>query len=211
MIFNQRVSLLLCLLLCGGIQYSEAQTTILSEDFSGGSLPAGWTNNIIDGTPGFDYWRYNNPGGRTTYAPISGNFAIFDSDNYSFGGGAEDVALETSAFDASIYVGSLTLSFDHMYRYCCAGDAAVEVYNGSAWVQVYSAGSTSVGYPTTAVSQSIDILAAAGGATNAQVRFRFTGNWSWWWAVDNVLIEGDVTTSCETVIMTKHTTFKVQN
>jgi len=165
-----------------------AQITILSEDFSGGALPTGWTNNIISGA-GVDTWRYNNPGGQTTFIPIAGNFAIFDSDNYSNNSLFENVALETSSFDASSY-SALVLNFDHMYRYCCSGDAVVEVYNGSAWVQVYSAGSSNVGYPTSTNIQSIDIFAAVAGAANAQVRFRWTGNWSWWWAVDNVRVVG---------------------
>src|SRR5690606_31998104 len=85
------------------LSYAGNAQVYINENFSGGSgatPPTGWTNNTITGQTS-DNWRYNNPGGRTTASPIAGQFAIFDSDNYSSGGGAENVALESPSFNSS--------------------------------------------------------------------------------------------------------------
>src|SRR5690606_31175236 len=66
--------------------------------------------------------------------------------------------------------------------------ADVEVYNGTTWTNVLSM-DASDGYPDPANIKSIDITAAAGGSAVAQVRFVYTGDWDYWWAIDNVLIE----------------------
>lgn len=165
-----------------------AQTSFISENFSGGSgatPPTGWTQNIISGVSS-DTWRFNNPGSRSTASPIAGQFAIFDSDNYSSGGGSENVALESPSFNTT---GSSTilLDFDHQFRHGWGGIIYVEVWNGSSWNQVFSinggSGSSTV---TTVGSESIDISTYAGNKTGVKVRFRWTGSYSWWWIVDNV-------------------------
>ncbi|MEL6589584.1 MAG: hypothetical protein AAFQ68_05865, partial [Bacteroidota bacterium] len=94
--------------------FASAQNIVLTEDFSsasGNTPPAGWNQNLISGNSAYDYWRFDNPGGRVINPPISGTFAIFDSDAYSSGGNAEDVALESPSFDASTY-GTLLLKSD---------------------------------------------------------------------------------------------------
>lgn len=163
-----------------------AQTTFISENFSGGSgatPPTGWTNNTITGQS-YDNWRFNNPGSRTTASPIAGQFAIFDSDDYSSGGGSENVALESPSFNTT---GSsvVILEFDQQFRHGFGGSAYVEVWNGSSWTSVYSITGGS-GYTTN--SQSIDISSVAANKAGVQVRFRWTGNYSWWWIVDNVVV-----------------------
>ncbi len=177
------------LLLGIGLQplFAQQVVILINEDFSSGSgstPPSGWTNNIISGA-GSDVWRYDNPEPRTINSPISGTFAIFDSDNYSLGGGAENVALESPAFDAADF-NTLNCSFDYYFNSGYGGAIYVEVYNGSSWTQVLSSTSTSAN----AASTSIDILTATNGASNAKVRFRWTGDYSWYWAVDNIVVTG---------------------
>ena len=74
-----------------------AQTNLINENFSSGSgstPPTGWTNfQLYTTVPATDLWFFNNPGTRTTYSPISGAFAIFDSDNYSNNAVFENIAL----------------------------------------------------------------------------------------------------------------------
>ncbi|MCW8136940.1 MAG: putative Ig domain-containing protein [Planctomycetota bacterium] len=156
------------------------------EGFSGGSgstPPTGWTNNIIAGDAGFDTWRYNNPGGRTINAPLAGQVAIFDSDDYSSGGGAEDVALQSPTFNAGS-VAIVYLSWDQHFQSGFGGAITVEVSDGLTWTSVYT---TTTGTPNPDF-QLLDITAATGGSTLAQVRFRWAGNWSWWWMIDNVRV-----------------------
>ena len=97
---------------------ASAQILHINENFSTGSFstpPTGWVNNIITGSATFDQWRFNNPGGRGVGgAPITAPFAIFDSDNYSSGGGAENVALESPAVNTTGYA-EVKLKWDQFY------------------------------------------------------------------------------------------------
>lgn len=157
---------------------------LLSEDFSTGTgvtPPTGWTNNEI--ISGGGKWNFNNPGMRTGNLPLAAPFAIFDSDYLETFG--EEAALESADFDASGLPGNIYLSFDHYFNDGAGGEYYVEVYNGTAWVEVL-AGTTETTNPE---HVNIDITTEADGAVDAKVRFRWVGNYSWYWIVDNVSIE----------------------
>lgn len=157
---------------------------IFSEDFAtatGTTPPTGWTNNEI--ISGGGEWFFNNPGGRGTNTPVVAPFAIFDSDYIETFG--EEAALESPVFNASTYPGSIYLSFDHYFNDGAGGEYYVEVYNGTAWVEVL-AGDLETNNPE---HVQLEITAEVDGAANAQVRFRWVGNYSWYWIVDNVKIE----------------------
>ena len=165
------------------IKHSNAQALYLSETFSGTTLPTGWTNNDIAGSG--EIWEFNNPGGRTINAPVSGNFAIFDSDNGGLLSPAEEAALESPSFNTTGGYNKVILQFDHYYNDNGSTDTAyVEVFNGSSWVTVatYNADTPN------ATREFIDITAQALNVTNAKIRFRYVGNYDWWWAVDNVSV-----------------------
>ncbi len=159
---------------------------LVSEDFSsatGSTPPSGWTNNDMDG--GGNVWEFNNPGGRTFTLPISDPAAIFDSDNYGYDNITEDCALESPLFDASSASNPIFLSFDQYFDSNYGGAIAVEVWDGSAWVQVYASTTTSPN-PEHVL---LDITSDLNGASDAQVRFHWTGDYSMYWIVDNILVE----------------------
>ena len=169
----------------------NGQTILIDEDFSGTTgttPPTGWTNNEI--LAGGGLWAFDNPGGQTLNAPITDPAAVFDSDDIGNDGNAENTALESPQFDASALAGDLILSFDHyFYTSFTTSTFYVEVYDGTQWVEILTGTTDS---PTDPVSESIDITAEVNGAANAQVRFRYEGDWSYYWIVDNVQVE-DVT------------------
>ncbi len=172
---------------CLSFTKSFAQVTLITEDFSSGSgttPPTGWSNVQDSGEPG-ELWDFDNPNSIAIGIPTVGDVAIFDSDFYGSVGANEDVSLVSPAFDASSYA-TVTLLFDHYFREGFGGAYSVDVYDGSSWNTVLS-GTTST---TNATAESIDITIAADGDVNAQVRFRWTGDWSWYWAVDNVRVVG---------------------
>ncbi len=162
-----------------------AQTTIMEEDFTGQTLPAGWSN-IDNGSSG-QVWVFNNPSTRTIGGNFDSDFAILDSDNYG-SGNSQNATLETAVFDASSYDASLLVEFDYQYRECCSSTMIVEVYNGISWatVETYTGNANYAGTSTA----SINILTAAAGASNAKVRFTYTGAYAWWFAFDNFKITG---------------------
>jgi hypothetical protein len=167
-------------------------TTFLSQDFSTvtNAPPPGWTVDVIEGDPAVDQWRFDNPGDRTLPSFLTEPVAIFDSDNVSNNDLKENVALVSPVFDAS---GSaqVYLKFDQQYLGLLDPDFGstgyVEVYDGKAWQTVATQVDDAIA-PTT-----IDISSAAAGVANAQVRFRWTGNWSYQWAVDNVQVVDELT------------------
>lgn len=168
---------------------------VLTEDFEAGlTLPTGWTNNDIAG--GGEIWTfetggeaigYNDP--NTIYyvnGEMDGNYAVFDSDGYG-GTTAENSALESPIFDCSGLT-SVTLSFNHFFTAGFGGQGFVEVSSdGIGWSQVASytgadQGASSFGF------ESIDVSADLAGQANAQIRFRWLGDFAWGWAFDNVSV-----------------------
>ncbi|MDG1778219.1 MAG: GEVED domain-containing protein [Flavobacteriaceae bacterium] len=156
----------------------------LDEDFSSATVttpPTDWINNDISVSG--NVWEFNNPGAQTLNAPISDPAAIFDSDNW--GGGTENAALESPVMDLSSASGSIILSFDHYFKSGFGGAYDVEVYDGTSWISVLSGSASSTANPA---SENIDVTTELNGVSNAQVRFRWTGDYSWYWILDNVKV-----------------------
>ena len=170
--------------------------TVLSEDFDASlNTPPGWTITDETTPPTGEVWTIETggeAGGFTAGNTLvydnggSGNYATFDSDGYGDTGTAENSTLVTPVFDASSLT-SVTLEFNTVYNGNFGGEGSIEVYDGSSWVTIQTYASETGGTPNTTVSglQSFDIPELAGVA-NAQIRFRWTGNWSISWSIDNV-------------------------
>ncbi|MFN8144540.1 MAG: GEVED domain-containing protein [Bacteroidia bacterium] len=186
-------SLLLGVVLLIGTN-SNAQI-LFSESFSGGSLPAGWTNDSLGQTP-MNVWIFNNFYSRViTGAGFDTHFAIFDSDEGSTNDGIPELAsLTTPSIDISTANGSLFLDLDEQYRSLSGplsdGSSRTISYStngGTSWtVLVFD--TTDLGYPNPAVHSRYDLSALIGIANNIMVRFTWTGSWDWWWAIDNVQV-----------------------
>lgn len=185
----KKITLLFCLLI-SSLSFSQ----IIDEDFEGGlSLPSGWTINDIAG--GGEIWTFVTGGEAVGYNPpntiyyefglLAGNYALFDSDGYG-GSIAEDAALESPAFDAS-GASNVILEFNHFFTSGFGGEGYVEVFDGTSWVQVAFYTGTDQNDSSFGL-ETIDITAEVAAATNAQVRFRWVGDFSWGWAVDNVVV-----------------------
>ena len=182
---------------------SLAQTTYINEDFASAVVttpPTGWTQQVFTGNANVDLWHFDNPGNRILNAPISNPAAIFDSDTYSNNSLAENVALETPAFDASAAT-TVWLELDHYFNGGSNGTFNIQVFDGSSWITVLS-GNTDTPNPQ---HLQLDISAEAAGNAQAKVRFRWTGNWSFWWIVDNVKIFQPLSTDAGVVAITNPT------
>ncbi|MBL7691878.1 MAG: T9SS type A sorting domain-containing protein [Flavipsychrobacter sp.] len=168
---------------------ANAQTVLFSENFSSVTLPTtpptGWTNNNITGFPG-DVWHFDNPGSRGPSSPIAAPFAVFDSRDYSNNGLVEIVALESDTFNTTGY-GIVKLKWDQYYRDDPSSIGYVEVWNGITWIAVYSVNANT----PTHEHQDIDISASAANRSGVRVRFRYTGDHSQYWIVDNISVTGN--------------------
>nr|MCU0392161.1 S8 family serine peptidase [Thermoflexibacter sp.] len=176
-------------------------TNLLFEDFNAscGTLPLGWTSNLIAGNIAFDFWRVNDdPITTLNYGklgtPAGGCFAIFDSDRFSAGGGVENVALQSPLINA-IGTSSVFLQFDHLFVSDFSAQGIVEVFDGVAWnaVATYqntTEGSIGLAGNSTPRSISINVSALLANKNTGRVRFRWVGNFGFAWAIDNVRIIG---------------------
>ncbi len=164
---------------------SLSQTYILNEDFSSafGSLPPGqWTSTSLNSVLS-DVWKFDNPGNQSLNFPIIGQFAIFDAQHYSNNNQPEESILESPVFDASIG-STIYLFFDHTFSGSGGDSGFVELFNGTSWVVVQSYIS-----PTTNPNlEVINVSSIIGGVSNAKLRFRWIGNGSNFWAVDNISV-----------------------
>ncbi|MDG5489986.1 T9SS type A sorting domain-containing protein [Psychroserpens sp. SPM9] len=187
----KKITLLLILL-----SFSFSFGQVLTEDFEGGlTIPATWTNDDIAG--GGETWAIATGGEAVGYQPpntiyytdglMSGNYALFDSDGFGGAGPAEEAALTSPAFSCAGLT-SVRLSFNHFFTAGYGGEGFVEVYDGSTWVEVaYYTGAaqenSSFGF------EQLDVSTELAGVTNAQVRFRWVGDYAWGWAFDDVIVE----------------------
>ncbi len=171
-----------CLLL---VISGYSQTYILNEDFTsanGTTAPVQWTN-ISNTSVVSDLWHFDNPGNRSIDFPVSGQFAIFDSDNYSQNGTIDEASLESPYFDASIG-NYIYLFFDHRFTGHSGDTAIVEAFNGTAWQQIINFTDSTANTQ----SEMFDVSAMFGGTANAKLRFRWKGNGVNYWAVDNISV-----------------------
>jgi hypothetical protein len=177
-----------------------AQTVYYTQNFGTNALPTGWTNDSL-GLPASNLWLFNNPYSRViTGAGFDASFAIFDSDESSTNDNIPEFAsLTTETINLSAASGQLYLLLDQQYRPLAGPSTGgssrkieMSTNNGTTWnTLVYD--SISLGYPT-AILTSYDIAAAAGSAT-VKFKFTYTGDYDWWWAIDNIKIQ-DQTNPC---------------
>ena len=166
--------------------YGNVPSTALPylEDFNNG-LSCAWS--VLD--PGGSTWEIID--NYQTSSNLNGTkFAFVDDDGAGSTAPATNVKLVSPVFNAVGY-DTLTVEFDHYWRPFTGSAGYVEVYDGSAWVQVASYTTVTLGAWSNPVHETIDVSAYQNA--DFQIRFRYDdqgGNWGWFWAVDNVELDG---------------------
>lgn len=182
------IFVVLCLF---GSSSSIGQTTIFSENFSGGILPSGWTNDSL-GLPAVDLWFFGNPYARVINgAGFDADFAIFDSDQGSTDNHVpENASLTTPDINVTTIAGVPFLELDEQYRFLSGpntgGSSRKIEYStngGSSWTTIVF-DSVDYGYPNPALHSSYQLNLT--GAATVRFRFNWIGTYDWWWAIDNV-------------------------
>ena len=162
-------------------QYDGAGTQFTG--WTGTTTQAGWTN--VDNNGSGDVWQFDNPGGRTPPPGGDASFAILDSDQYGRQNPqiSEDASLVSPVTDLSGQTAP-EIGFDTDYNVYFNATASVDLSldGGQTWSTVWN-------QTTTSVSGHIDIpIPQAAGHNDVKVRFHYTGQFDWWWAIDNVFI-----------------------
>lgn len=165
---------------------------IFSETFSSGSLPTGWANTDVSGNSA-GTWSFNNPGSRTINTTTSANgFAIFDSDKIGQDNKAESAELVTKSFSCATYA-SVNLKLEHYFRFYANSDYRISVSgdNGANYTTlVFDSTET-----TNAATLNLNISSVAAGKSQVKLKFSYKGNWSYYWAIDDILVTGQVADS----------------
>ncbi|WP_227499920.1 M14 family zinc carboxypeptidase, partial [Synechococcus sp. PCC 7335] len=172
----------------------QIATTLFSENFdgaSGATPPQGWTQVLLEGNPETDQWRFDNPGDRSFVSadPFAGPVAIYDSDALSDDDVEESATLISPTFSAADAQGAF-LQYDQWYFGFTDPEYASQIYietstdGGTTWEIAYlEDGAGQFSGP-----QLVDLTDTVAGSEEAQIRFRFDGDWSYAWAVDNIEI-----------------------
>ena len=206
---KQLLSLSIILCLAFG---AKAQRFFVSEDFNAGVMPAGWTQDTLGGNHG---WLFGLDGSTDEVGNNnidSTNMAYFDDNDLGKPNRNNTPALITPAFDNAL-AGPTTLKFDYNFReYSLIDDSLyVEVWDGSAWVNVFSVTIDDCGRYIQAVGLSdcqrlgfpranIRIDSVNGqrlANANCKVRFVYhdgdkRNDWGWYASIDNVTITAPV-------------------
>ncbi|MCB0805660.1 MAG: choice-of-anchor J domain-containing protein [Bacteroidales bacterium] len=157
-----------------------------TEEFdNGGLIPICWLN--VDQSGSGKLWEFNNPGGRTINTTSASNgFAIFDSDNYGENTGAEDCDLISPTFNFSGETYAF-IRFEHFFEanYGGAAEFAISTNGGSSWTSLDFWEPTSTGNPEVEI---YDVSSIAAGQSSVHFRWKWTGDWSWWWAIDDIMV-----------------------
>ncbi len=160
-----------------------------TQAFDATTAPKGWAVANVDhhlpgysGTPG---WTFTNPGGRTNATGGTGNFAVVDSDNAGQHS-VQDTYLTSPAFNLTAAT-TPAVQFANDLHPAVNSTATVEASldGGSTWSTVWR----NTGFPgAPGPNTQVVPLPQAAGKPTVKIRFHYTGNWSQWWAIDNVFL-----------------------
>lgn len=177
-------TLVLALLFCASI---HAQTYLINEGFAT-FPPSGWSvvNNSVTSTV---VWGASTAGPSVYPGSLNGTqFALCNADAGG-GTGMVDSTITSGTFDGTAAPGVVYLRFQQYFQLYVAGEiGAVEVFNGTSWVQVYSVTNTLGDWSPNANTQQIDITAHKNASNQVRFRYADQGNWGYWWAVDDVQV-----------------------
>jgi hypothetical protein len=170
---------------------------VFSENFNGGTMPAGWTTNNPDTS---ENWGV---GAENSFATFPSSAAFFDDNNAGEDGINSNATLTSPVINLTA-VASSKLSFKYAnMMYNDDSILKVEVFNGASWVEVFTfsgeAGDwgldpdTFVFYVETyAEATDIDLTPYI----NADFRLRFiyddAGDYSYGAVVDDIVISSDL-------------------
>lgn len=180
--------LLSLLLVSASFGLTKAQTTILSEDFEGGAVPAAWTN-ITNATDGG--WLVGDAtalssssfpiDAHTTVAATNDDACNCDKSNDILSTGTVDLTGQTLVF-----MSFASFFYDLSYQGTNEdGEVVVSTDGGVSWTSVYAVPANTGSWQT----DMVDLSAYAGNA-NVQVGFKYNdnGGWLYGFAIDDVLI-----------------------
>lgn len=162
---------------------SNSSITIFSENFNGGSIPAGWNTNNATANTQWIISNTNNAGGTANEAMLDWITGTGDSGNWILRSPAINIAGETN----------LQLSFRHyLYHYSNSYPYSIFIQtnlDNAGWVTQSSVLNVNNSIGPAVVNINLSALSG----NSLQIRFRMNGNpfGFHYWAIDDVVITAD--------------------
>jgi len=175
------------LIACQAPGYSAG--TALDEQFDTWPLPVGWT---IVNNGGDCEWQAGSSDGDSNNTGGTGNYADADSDACGIGT-SMDTELWTPVLDLGAFSTAEIEFKSDMYWYSSdLYDVDLSLDGGTTWPTnlLHRDGASYRGPETINLA-----LTGAAGDNDVRLRFRYQGNWDFWWQVDDVIVF-DPTVSC---------------
>lgn len=169
------------------VDCAQPFTMPFEEDFDNGSgIPDCWS--VADNQGNGQVWVVGNNGNTRGIAGNSTNYAYLDSDGYG-SGNSQDSDLITPTINMSNYE-NVEISFDHYYRELgsSAGTVSYSVDDGETWTQLEQWNATTPN--PSSFSAEIPEL---DGQSEVRIKWNYVGSWAWYWSVDNIVLDGDMT------------------
>jgi len=160
---------------------SSPKSTYLDESFI--TFDA-WT--VIDGGTSIHTWeQVDDYNGQT----LDGTSFAFVNSDAAYQNDMDEILELTDGIDVTGAT-SLFVSFDHfMWDWDTnptPTQGNVDIWDGAEWITVYTADNQDIGSWDNPDHQEIEITDYTNDAL--KVRFHYTANWDFWWAVDNCII-----------------------
>ncbi len=174
-------------------QYS----TIFYEDFgSVEDIPAGWENIVISGPADFPGWEWTieggEYGGQLNSTSSANGYMMLNSDGNGAAGQAEEADLITPSYDLSTYTEDLLFSVEHVAR--TFGNADIGIYisvdNFNTETELYrwNDGAQNDFNGSNPVKSVFDISDIVQGQSDVKFKFKWIGEYDYWWLVDDFKI-----------------------
>ncbi|HKK63798.1 MAG TPA: hypothetical protein VJ951_14635, partial [Bacteroidales bacterium] len=174
---------------------ATGQTVLFSEDFAG-ELPSGWTNTVIAGPAGFPGWEWTDVGGdyggQLNSTTAGNGYIILDSDQHGEGGTPEEADLISPSIDCSDK-DIIQFSVEHWaYSYGNANiTISISTDNFASEDVIYNwTGAQNDGNGSNPVISNFDISQYAAGESNVKIKFKWQGEYDYWWLIDDVEVTG---------------------
>jgi hypothetical protein len=164
-----------------------------TETFDQTGTPKGWSiTNADPQLPGYTAkpgWEFTDPGGRGNHTGGTGGFAIVDSD-HDGQHNVQDTYLTSPTVDLSASATpAVQFADDLRPAVNSTATADLSVDGGTTWATVWR----NAGFPgVTGPAKTVVLLPQAAHQAKVKIRFHYVGNWSKWWAIDDVFL-GDRT------------------
>jgi hypothetical protein len=182
----------------GGNLNSTASVTIINENFNSAANAWFSVNSSTGGTPANAAWTlrpnaYLYSATSTTFNSNDASQFYLSNSDAQGSGGTTSTVLQSPAF-STMGMNAASLSYYHYYRH--NGDSAIRVEastNGSSWTTLTTTASTQ-GAPGGFVQATV-ALGSFLNQPRVYVRFRYTGTFDYFWAIDNVVVTGTLSAS----------------